>query len=55
MFCKKDDFERLCDEIARILGDAEASGSLRQNAGRFVASLGWDAVVGRYLPLLRGS
>jgi glycosyltransferase involved in cell wall biosynthesis len=48
-----DDFDCMCEEIDRILGDAEAAGALTQNASRFVESLSWDAIARRYLPLMK--
>jgi glycosyltransferase involved in cell wall biosynthesis len=48
-----DDFDAICDAIEDVLNNEEKASALRDAATAFVDSLGWDAVVRRYLPLLQ--
>ncbi|NCA69469.1 MAG: glycosyltransferase [Sphingobacteriia bacterium] len=50
-----DDYDALCDAVAAVLGDPALRQRLVTNARALVASLSWDAVVARYLPLLFGT
>jgi len=49
----EDDMNSICDAIESLLQNNEKAEEIRQAANNFVNELGWDAVVRRYLPLLK--
>jgi glycosyltransferase involved in cell wall biosynthesis len=48
-----DDFDRMADEVARLLEHPEAAQRLAERASAFVETLDWDAIARRYLPLMQ--
>ena len=48
-----DDFAEICVAIEDLLENSDRAAEISNAANRFVDTLGWDAVVRRYLPLLQ--
>ena len=48
-----DDYDAICDAVEHLLKDREAAREMSAAATDFVHTLGWDAIVRRYLPLLQ--
>jgi glycosyltransferase involved in cell wall biosynthesis len=48
-----DDFEEISAAIEELLENSDKAAAISEAASNFVDSLGWDAVVRRYLPLLQ--
>ncbi|MEX2365921.1 MAG: glycosyltransferase [Pseudohongiellaceae bacterium] len=47
-----DDFDAICEAAAKVLADPQLCRQLTDSASEFVSEMSWDAIVGRYLPLL---